>query len=65
MPAILTVSDLAFSAWIDAIYLAVRSINPPIQITATPPTKLVLIETNPAEISRFPKMLASGSAIDK
>jgi hypothetical protein len=65
MSAILTVSDLAFSAWIDAIFRATHSIVSPAKITATPVTKSVQIESKSTAIALHPKMIAAGYAIGK
>lgn len=65
MSAILTVSDLAFSSWIDAIRRATHSIYLPAKITTTAETRLVQISSQSLAISLHSKLLDAGYAIDK
>ncbi|AFY95938.1 hypothetical protein [Chamaesiphon minutus] len=63
MSVILTVSELTFSTWIDAIYRATHSIVLPAKIPATQ-TRLVQIENKPSQIALHPNMLDAGQTID-
>lgn len=63
MSAILTVFDLDFHRWIEAIYRATYSSDLPAKITTAFEIKLVRIESRSPAIALHPKLLDIGATI--